>query len=500
MGRKIRAALIDLSGTLFVEEKLVEKSVEAIKALKDAGIKVKYVSNTTTLSRIQLVQKLKWLGFPAQCSDVITSLSSASAYVSKKKLNPLLFLTNEAKTEFRDSGSKEKDSLVIGLSERDFNCDRLSEAMNLLLETKGELIALHKNKYHARSDGLHIGPGAFVTALEYACDISATVIGKPSAKFFKTAIESIDISPPLDFEDCVMIGDDVISDVNGAVKHGMFGLLVKTGKYRPEDRNKVCDYGQTCVLPNIYEAARFVLAHNRILEPSDAKKIFLEVEKKFEVGSSELETLEKRLLEVGAQFESEESFEDVYFDTSSITLMSKDIWLRQRRGEWELKFLPAKSGVNNNLNSSVYQELSEKQSIVSFLANMQSSTVALEDVKPVIKIESLRKKYTFFYGRRKFSFDIDFAKLTSGSETSLYSVGELEAIAGHENEVPICQMQIEEILDTVGIQSTKSKVPGKVIVALWRHNRRVFDSLLSSGVCSKAQAATLASIDDELTN
>jgi ribonucleotide monophosphatase NagD (HAD superfamily) len=54
------------------------------------------------------------------------------------------------------------------------------------------------------------------------------VIGKPSSVFFNQAARMIGMSPG----DLVMIGDDVDSDVGGAMNAGTQGILVKTGKYR----------------------------------------------------------------------------------------------------------------------------------------------------------------------------------------------------------------------------------------------------------------------------
>lgn len=46
------------------------------------------------------------------------------------------------------------------------------------------LIAVHKGRYYRRQDGLALGPGPFVTGLEYAADCRATVVGKPDKTFF----------------------------------------------------------------------------------------------------------------------------------------------------------------------------------------------------------------------------------------------------------------------------------------------------------------------------
>jgi ribonucleotide monophosphatase NagD (HAD superfamily) len=72
--------------------------------------------------------------------------------------------------------------------------------------------------------------GAFVAGLEYAADIDATVIGKPSAAYFAAALAALDAEPELTW----MVTDDLEADVAGAQMFGMKTVLVRTGKFRPE--------------------------------------------------------------------------------------------------------------------------------------------------------------------------------------------------------------------------------------------------------------------------
>ena len=58
-------------------------------------------------------------------------------------------------------------------------------------------------RYYKKGDGLALGPGPFVTALEFATDIKAEVVGKPQASFFRQALSEIDC----DAQSAVMIGD-----------------------------------------------------------------------------------------------------------------------------------------------------------------------------------------------------------------------------------------------------------------------------------------------------
>lgn len=65
----------------------------------------------------------------------------------------------------------------------------------------------------------------------------AIVVGKPEPHFFKSAVATLGVEIPN--HKIVMIGDDVRDDVNGALNIGFKAILVKTGKYRAGDEEKI---------------------------------------------------------------------------------------------------------------------------------------------------------------------------------------------------------------------------------------------------------------------
>jgi ribonucleotide monophosphatase NagD (HAD superfamily) len=69
-----------------------------------------------------------------------------------------------------------------------------------------------------------------VAALEYATGKKAELMGKPLSEFFQMALKDMGAQP----EQAAMIGDDILTDVDGAQRLGMKGILVKTGKYRED--------------------------------------------------------------------------------------------------------------------------------------------------------------------------------------------------------------------------------------------------------------------------
>jgi HAD superfamily hydrolase (TIGR01458 family) len=93
-----------------------------------------------------------------------------------------------------------------------------------------ELVALQKNRFWLRADGLSLDVGPFVAALEYATGRDAYVVGKPARGFFDEVLRDLGETAAR----TAMVGDDVESDIGGAQRAGLDGVLVRTGKYREE--------------------------------------------------------------------------------------------------------------------------------------------------------------------------------------------------------------------------------------------------------------------------
>jgi len=120
---------------------------------------------------------------------------------------------------------------VVGDAGENFNYPRLNRAFRTLVNG-AKLIAAAKNRYFKDADGeLSMDAGGFVTALEYAAGVEATVVGKPSPEFFHQALHSMGLKP----EEVIMVGDDIESDIAGAQAAGLRAVMVRTGKFRPAD-------------------------------------------------------------------------------------------------------------------------------------------------------------------------------------------------------------------------------------------------------------------------
>ncbi|XP_036612216.1 haloacid dehalogenase-like hydrolase domain-containing protein 2 [Trichosurus vulpecula] len=232
--RALKAVLVDLSGTLHVEDAAVPGAQDALKRLRAAPVAIRFVTNTTKESKVELLERLKKMNFDVAEHEIFTSLTAARNLVQEKQVRPMLLIDDRALPDFQGIPVNDPNAVVIGLAPEHFNYQVLNQAFRLLLNG-APLIAIHKARYFKRKDGLALGPGPFVTGLEYATDTKAIVVGKPEGKFFLEALRGIDCTP----EEVIMIGDDCRDDVGGAQSIGMLGILVKTGKYRTADEEKI---------------------------------------------------------------------------------------------------------------------------------------------------------------------------------------------------------------------------------------------------------------------
>ncbi|CAI2354599.1 unnamed protein product [Caenorhabditis sp. 36 PRJEB53466] len=252
---KITTALIDLSGTLHVEELAIAGAQTALEVLR-SHVAVKFVTNTTKESQNLLHQRLQKCGFRIEKHEIFTSLCAARDLILKNRYRPFFMLDEKAMEDFEGIPTDDPNAVVIGLAPEKFNDSTMTEAFRLIKENNAALIAIHKGRYYQKKDGLHLGPGAYVAGLEYATGVQAKIVGKPERLFFQMALETL--STPADFSSAVMIGDDVNDDVLGAVEAGMRGILVKTGKYRSGDEDKVQNVADSFV-----QAVEMIIA-NRV--------------------------------------------------------------------------------------------------------------------------------------------------------------------------------------------------------------------------------------------
>ncbi len=231
----LKAVLLDLGGVVYVGRDPLPGAIDAIGRLRSRGLALRFLTNTTRSCRRMLFDRLRSMGLTVGADELFVPSSAVTQHLNTKGIAAHLLVHPNLLEDFQDLSDKAPDAVVIGDAGEGFTYQALNEAFRIL-EGGAEFLALAKNRSFRDEDNqLSLDAGPFVAALEFATGREATVFGKPSDAFFKAALASAECGP----DEAVMIGDDVESDVGGAMAAGIDGLLVQTGKYRPGDEKAI---------------------------------------------------------------------------------------------------------------------------------------------------------------------------------------------------------------------------------------------------------------------
>jgi HAD superfamily hydrolase (TIGR01458 family) len=236
------AILLDVDGVLHVSGEVIPGAPQAVAELRRAGHRLRFVTNNTTMARSTLADELRRAGFELDASELQTTASAAAHALAGRRVLALVMAALVPDLDGIELVGDGAEAVLLGGADETDETGRVFSYMNLArafgeLELGAELYCLHKNTWWQTSRGPMLDTGAFVAGLEYASGVEATVLGKPSRAYFEAALEALDAEPELTW----MVGDDLESDIAGAQRFGLKTVLVRTGKFRPEqlDRSTV---------------------------------------------------------------------------------------------------------------------------------------------------------------------------------------------------------------------------------------------------------------------
>jgi len=224
----VKAVLLDLDGVLYIGDKAIADAAYTVDQLRHAGLKLAGVTNTTTQSRRAIAEKLATMHIALAQNDIDTPAALAVQRIGSQSAK--LFIRDSLREDFSAvlEDDNHPDFIVMGDIGGEGYAPELLKDIFAHVMDGATLLALHKNRFWQKQDGLHLDLGVFVAAVEYASGKEAEILGKPSVDFFHGICRRLGVAP----NEALMVGDDVESDIGGAQTAGLKTALVQTGKYR----------------------------------------------------------------------------------------------------------------------------------------------------------------------------------------------------------------------------------------------------------------------------
>ena len=236
----IRSILSDIDGTLYFKERPIEGAIETVSELKRRGFRLLFFTNTDSKTPKTIYSTLKNYGFQVEEREIFSPIIALKEFL-KSKPKPSLFLvtSKEVSGEFEEFDFVRKgkipDYVIIADFRDDWNLNRLNQAFKHVLNG-AKLLGTQGNRFFLDREGNPvIDTGSFVQLIAYAANVKPIIFGKPSETFFNEALKLLGTGS----EETLVVGDDIESDIQGAINSGIKAILVKTGKGTIYDNRKV---------------------------------------------------------------------------------------------------------------------------------------------------------------------------------------------------------------------------------------------------------------------
>jgi HAD superfamily hydrolase (TIGR01450 family) len=219
--------LIDFDGVINLYNEPARYAKVFFDFIESHNLPVFILSNSTLRTSSDVKIFLEKYGLHTKI-PIMTAADAALKYVEKNYEKVSVYCVENVKNEFvKFLEDKNPQAVVVGDLVDGWSLEVLSEIF-LKVKNGADIIAMHMNRYWSpERDKYVLDAGSYISAIEYATEKKAVLIGKPSPIYFQTALEMLGYSKDTPF---LMLGDDLELDITPVQKMGGKSVLILTGK------------------------------------------------------------------------------------------------------------------------------------------------------------------------------------------------------------------------------------------------------------------------------
>jgi 4-nitrophenyl phosphatase len=241
------AVLLDLDGTIYHEDHCLPGALQLVHLLQKDSRPFACLTNSTT-SPHRLAARLARMSMSIPPDHIYTAAAAAADYVVEKyPPRPRLFnLATEGleemlldRVDWIQNSSEKCHAVIAGAPANLYATEDRQRTALTLLRSGSDLIGVCADRVYPSPRGIEFGSGAFCAFLAYAANVTPFYCGKPQPIFFQNLCHKLHAAP----QSCLLIGDNLESDIHGGKRLGMKTILTLTGvttlaqsQHLPDDR------------------------------------------------------------------------------------------------------------------------------------------------------------------------------------------------------------------------------------------------------------------------
>ena len=230
--------LFDMDGTIYEENRLFDGTLPLLSLIKKQGGRYVFITNNSSKSVEDYVEKLQNMGVPAEREDFYTSVQATAAYLlehfPKKKI--YCQCTKSMLAELQNAGicvteavCEDAAAIVVGY-DTELTSAKMRNTCEMLLQDL-PYIATNMDWVCPVSFGFVPDCGSMCEMYEHATGKNPMFIGKPEP----TMIDSVRQKFGVSREETVVIGDRIYTDIASGLHAGVSTIAVLSGEIDEAD-------------------------------------------------------------------------------------------------------------------------------------------------------------------------------------------------------------------------------------------------------------------------
>ncbi len=235
--RKKRLFLLDMDGTIYLDDDLFDGTLDFLRYVKEIGGRYMFLTNNSSKSVEKYISKLEKMGICAAADDFLTSTNATIVHLQSKSYRRIYaFGTAAFRQQLTDAGlpitnrvEDDVDCLCMGF-DTELTFQKLEDAC-ILLNRGVDYVATNPDWVCPTSYGFVPDCGSVSQMLFNATKRSPLFIGKPQSAMVDLALAKSGCAK----EQAVIVGDRLYTDIACGINAGISAVFVLSGEGTLED-------------------------------------------------------------------------------------------------------------------------------------------------------------------------------------------------------------------------------------------------------------------------
>ncbi len=229
--QEVRCFLLDLDGTFYLGDRLLDGSREFLEAVEKSGRRFAFLTNNSSKGTGHYIQKLARMGVRIGEGQMLSSGQAAAMYLRREHPGKRIgLLGNESLRQEMEKHNIPLDDcdpemVLIGF-DTTLNYEKLCRVCDWV-RAGLPYIATHPDFNCPTETGFVPDIGAIIAFIKASTGREPDkIIGKPHGEIVRAACERTGLKP----RQLAIVGDRLYTDVQTGLNHGLCAILVLTGE------------------------------------------------------------------------------------------------------------------------------------------------------------------------------------------------------------------------------------------------------------------------------